>query len=89
MTPVRVRIPGLACDGEWLAAAHSHFATNRLNKPPVTLYYDEFDMLYALAAMRLCKLTRAMYPATNPGTFLSADWLHAIAGGEYTPTMVP
>ena len=65
MTPGRIRIPGLARDGEWLAAAHSHFASNRLNKPPVTLDYYGFDMLYAPTATRLCELTRAMYPATK------------------------
>jgi hypothetical protein len=49
MTLVRVGIPGLARDGEWLAAAHSHFTSNRSNKPPVTLCPEGIDALYAPA----------------------------------------
>jgi hypothetical protein len=49
MTLVRVGVPGLARDGEWLAAAHSHFTSNRSNKPPVTLYPEGIDALYAPA----------------------------------------
>ncbi|KAJ5141487.1 hypothetical protein N7526_002482 [Penicillium atrosanguineum] len=47
LTPVCVGILGLVRDGEWLAAAHSHFASNRSNRPIFALRSDGVDVLDA------------------------------------------